>query len=573
MNIIGYNCHIHDSAAALVKDGKLIAASEEERLNRQKHYGGFPVNAIKFVLDFSKLKISDIDYVAFYWKPFLGLHRRIYWVLRYPTYFRKLFFSEEIGHAKRGGTISTWLKHLLAPYEFKKIFPDFRGKFVFVPHHFAHAASAFFVSPFKKSAILSIDYSGEWVSTFLGYGVDNKIFKIFEVGWPHSLGYFYTAVTQYLGFGVVGDEYKVMGLSAYGSKNSKISEKFKMLIYPDTKNLFRLNLKYFGLHRGLDTWYSPEFEKLFGPARKKGEKITQYHADIAYGLQRRYEEIFFHIAKYLKEKTNCENLSLAGGCGLNSVANGLLLKYGIFKEIFVQPAANDAGCSLGAAFYLYNHILNNKRKFIFTHSYWGPEFNNSDYEEAIKKFGLKYKVSKNIAKETAELIANKKIVGFFQGRMEWGPRALGNRSILADPRDKKMKDRVNIKVKHREEFRPFAPSILEEWTSEYFDYNYPCEFMLFVYNVTKPEKIPAVTHVDGTGRLQTVNKIKNPLYWNVINEFRKITKIPVVLNTSFNDKDEPIVCSPEDALRTFMKTGIDYVVMGNYIVSKKKKGF
>lgn len=573
MKIIGFNCHIHDAAAALIDDGELIFAAEEERFNRFKHYGEFPIESISSALKYANLSIKDIDYVAFYWKPFLGLYRRIYWVLRSPGYFRKLFVSEKIGHSRRGGTISVWLKHFLVNFEFKKYFKDFRGKFVFVPHHLAHAASAFFISPFKQSAILSLDYSGEWASTFLGYGKENKIYTLKEVGWPHSLGYFYTAITHYLGFKNVGDEYKVMGLSAYGNRNSKYYELMKKVVWEDEKHLFRCNLKYFGLHRGMENWYSPEFVKEFGPARNPGEKITERHADIAAALQRRFEDILIFIVKKLKEMTKSKYLAIAGGCGLNSVANGVILKLGIFKDVFVQPAAHDAGTSIGAAYYLYHHILNNKRNFVMHHSYWGPQYSEVDYINAIKKFNLQYKKSKDICKEAAKLIANGKIIGWFQGRMEWGPRALGNRSIIADPRNEKMKDIINVKVKHREEFRPFAPAVLEQYTNKYFDLSYPSPFMLFVYNVTKPDKIPAVTHVDGTGRLQTVNKETNPLFYKLINEFYKITKVPVVLNTSFNDKNEPIVCSPEDALRTFLKTGIDYVVMGDLIISKRKKGF
>jgi len=455
-----------------------------------------------------------------------------------------------------------------------------------IEHHRAHLASSFLVSPFEEAALLSVDGFGDFVSTMAALGKRNSIHPLTQTYFPHSLGLFYTAMTQYLGFKKYGDEYKVMGLAALGQP--RYLETMREII-SDTPQGFRLNLKYFTHHRHAPdyTWgggqpsfedvYSPWLGKRLGPARSYEEPITERHADLAASLQARYEEVFFRLLHLIYQQTGITNLCLAGGCALNSVANGKIFERTPFREIYIQPAAHDGGGCLGAAYYVYHTVLGHERRFVMKTSYWGPEFTPAQIDAALGKRQKdmaeitirRMDDEAQLVAQTAQHIADGKIVGWFQGRTEWGPRALGNRSILVDPRRPEMKDILNARIKRRESFRPFAPSILQEATAEYFVKDYPDPFMMKVYPI-RPDKramIPAVTHVDGTGRLQTVTQEENPLYYRLIKAFAAITGVPIVLNTSFNE-NEPIVCTPEEALDCFLRTRMDVLVMGPYSIER-----
>jgi carbamoyltransferase len=441
-----------------------------------------------------------------------------------------------------------------------------KTKIYFIEHHSAHAASTFFVSPFEEAAIITVDNRGEGVSATLDIGRANNINRIGAIQLPHSLGMVYRAVTtRVLGFGPF-DEYKVMGLAAYGQPN--YLDIFKEIIQIKPGGKFKINSSYF------DFEYQGQLAKKFfdclGPARRPGEPVTKRHMDIASSLQKVTEEAVINMVNDLYAETKMKNLCLAGGVALNSVMNGRILKEGPFKDIFIQPAANDAGCSLGAAYYLYNQILKKPRSFVMEHAYYGPSFSEGQIKAELELNKVKYQYCKDTTQTAAKLLSEGKIVGWFQGRMEWGPRGLGSRSILADPRDAGMKDKINKYVKHREEFRPFAPSVLEEHCGDYFESSYPSPYMLLVCPVNEDRKsvVPAITHVDGTARVQTVNKKTSPLYYELIQEFYKITGVPVILNTSFNDNTEPIVCTPKEAIKCFYGTGLDYLFMGNFMLSK-----
>jgi carbamoyltransferase len=472
-----------------------------------------------------------------------------------------------------------------------------KAKFHHVEHHIAHLGSTFFVSPFDKAAVVSVDGFGDFVGAMWGIGKDNRLEIKDRIFFPHSLGLFYLALTQYLGFPKYGDEYKVMGLASYGEPI--YLEKMRQIVKLAGKHvslkagkLFELSLDYF-IHysEGVTmTWetgepqmgpvYSGEMEKYFGPARRNGEPITKEYENIAASLQTMYEEAFFHLLNHVYEKTQTQNLCLAGGCAMNSVANGKIFDKTPFKEVYIQAAAGDAGGALGAAFYVWNQILGNDRSFVMDTAYWGPQYTEAEVKVEIEK--KRNDLLKNdcvieriedeeeLCKLTAKTIAEGKVVGWFQGRMEWGQRALGNRSIVVDPRRTEMKDILNSRIKRREPFRPFAPSILLEKTGEYFEKDYSDPFMVKVYPIRSEKRsvIPAVTHVDGTGRLQTVRREDNPLYWKLIKEFEKITGVPVVLNTSFNE-NEPIVCTPHEALDCFLRTKMDVLVLGNYYIKRK----
>ena len=558
MYVLGINCYYHDSAACLIKDGKVIAAAEEERFTREKHTNKFPVHAIDYCLREAGISFSEISHIGFFWNPWIRLRKGMSILLRY--------FPKSITAFRDANTGFNMMR---VKNEIKNNFRTSNFKFYYIEHHLAHAASCFFVSPFKEAAILSIDGTGESTTTLLAIGRENKIKVLKRIKFPHSIGLVYNAVTEFLGFKRDSDEWKVMGLAPYG-KPAYYNE-FKRLIKLKPDGSFKLDLSYFKFQYGGEPYYSKKFVKVFGQPRKEDDPIEKRHEDIAHSLQLVTEEAILHIVKYLQKATNQKKLCLAGGVALNSVANGRIITETKFRDIFVQPAANDAGTSLGSAFYIYNQILKNPRSYIMHDAYLGPEYSEREIEAELKKNNLDYIKSDNITKDAAKLLSEGKIVGWFQDRMEFGPRALGNRSILADPRKAEMKDIINAKVKYRESFRPFAPSVLEEYTSEYFEHDYPSPFMLLVYKIKKNKQklIPAVTHADGTGRLQTVNKKINPLYWNLIDEFRKLTNIPVILNTSFNIKGEPIVCSPKDAINCFKNTGIDCLAIGPFLVKQK----
>jgi len=582
MVILGLNAYHGDSSACIVIDGKLIAAAEEERFRRIKHWAGFPSNAIKYCLKEANIRIEDIDYIAVNRCPKAHLIRKALFAIG------GLSPRLIIDRLKNAGKVQG-LKRIMAS-EFGVKEKDIMAEIFNIEHHIAHLASAFFVSPFKNSALVSVDGFGDFVGAMWGIGEDKKIKVMDRVFFPHSLGLFYLAFTQYLGFPKYGDEYKVMGLAAYG-KSTEMG-RMRKIVKLNANGKFELNLDYFVHHRegASMTWeggepvlgqvYSKYLEDEFGPARKKGEPITKHHENTAASLQAMYEEAFFHLLNYVYEQTKIPVLCLAGGCAMNSVANGKIFDKTPFKEVYIQPAAGDAGGALGAAYYVWHQVLDNPREFIMEHAYWGPQYTKDEVKVEIEKkrselIKLNCVIEEiddenDLCRKTAKEIANGKVVGWFQGRMEWGPRALGNRSIVVDPRRSDMKDILNVRIKRRESFRPFAPSILLEKTGEYFEKDYPDPFMIKVYPI-RPEKrsvIPAVTHVDGTGRLQTVRREDNPLYWKLIKEFENLTGVPVVLNTSFNE-NEPIVCTPQEALDCFLRTKMDVLVLEKFFISKK----
>jgi len=567
MYTLGISCYYHDSAAAVLKDGKVIAAVEEERFSRIKFDDGFPKQAIDWCIKEAGISAENIDSIAFYDKPVLKFERLL---------------DNYIAVAPRGlfsflNVIPKWIhKRIWIKEEIKKHLKDFKGNIFFPEHHMSHAAHTFFTSPFDEAAILTVDGVGEWSTTTFGTGVDTTIKLISDIRWPHSLGLFYSAFTYFLGFKVNEGEYKLMGLSSYGKP--KYYDKILDEVI-DVKNdgSIRLNMKYFAFT--YDKYMTNQnFSDLFGiQPRKHDEKAKQIHYDLGASAQLVLEEILLKMVNHVHNKTNMKNLCIGGGVGLNGVANYRILKDGPFENLHIPPSPGDAGSAVGCAQYLYHCIKKNKRivqqqnERIANNIYVGPEYSNNE----IKSFLLKNKISyeflerDKLLKNTVKLISEKNIVGWYQGKMEWGPRALGNRSILADPRDANMKDVLNEKIKHRESFRPFAPSILEEYVPEYFDVDVSSPYMLLVAKVKKPEKIPAVTHVDGTGRLQSVSKEVNPFYYDLINEFYKITSVPVIINTSMNVMGEPIVNTPEQAHTMILKTDMDYLVLGNYLVSKK----
>lgn len=565
MYVLGISAYLCDSSAALVKDGQLVGAIEEEKLVGRKHTGELPVNAIRYLLKLENISFSDIDHVAYFFKPFLGLHHRLWMIIKNLP--GSLTFYQT-----HGGMWQNMVKvkdHLNQAFQGEK--PKF--KFHNVAHHLSHAASSFLLSDFEEAAVLTVDGSGEWASTMMCVGRKNKVYPFKEIHFPHSLGYLYASVTEYLGFKPNSGEGKVMGLASYG--RPRYIDSFRKLVLLKEKGRYQLDLSYFDYYKhGISStqnrpWVSKKFISEFGPPRVPESKLEPRHEDMAASLQQVLEEAMLHMVNFLYAETKMENLCLAGGVALNSVANGILIKRTKFKRIFIQPAAGDGGTSVGAAFYVYNCILNQPRSQHPETVFIGPEFSEKEIQAAVESHGLRYE-KVNPTEVGARLLTKGKILGWFQGRIEFGPRALGNRSIIADPRKGEMKDIINARVKFRESFRPFAPSILEERLAEYFDYDHPSPTMLLVYNVL-PEKrnvIPAVTHVDGTGRVQSISRRDNPLYYDLISRFNDLTGVPVILNTSFNVRGKPIVCTPEQALDCFVKTDMDNLIIGNFLVSK-----
>ncbi len=570
MNILGISCYYHDASASLLKNGVIVAAAEEERFTRKKHDTSFPKNAINYCLKSQKMTMKAIDHVVFYEKPFLKFERVLSQQIdTFPKSFKTFLKS-----------MPSWLNVKLRVM--RKIRKDlkFKGDVFFVPHHMTHAASAFFPSPFKKAAIVTIDGVGEWTTTSYGVGENDSIKLLKEIKFPSSLGLLYSTVTAYLGFTVNNAEYKVMGMSPYGKKDRKTNKYYKKLrkvIDVKDDGSYRLDMDYFYFHHA-DKMPSDKFCELMGsPIRKSKEEVTQKHKDISTALQLVYEDIFFKILDNVYEKTKCKNLVIAGGCGLNSVANGKILKNTKFDKVWIQPNSSDGGTSMGAALYAYTSILKKKRKYRLDHAFLGPEFTAKEIKKFLDENNVKYSTFKNkkdMIKKTAKLIYESNVIGWFQGRMEWGPRALGSRSILANPCNPKMKDILNAKVKHREEFRPFAPVVCEEDALEYFKCDEPIpeptDFMLMVYPIKKKwhKKIPSVTHVDGSGRLQTIRKHQNASYYELIKEFGKLSGISILINTSFNIRGEPIVCTPYDGYKCMMGTEIDYVVMDKFLIKR-----
>lgn len=570
------NAYHGDAAAAIVKDGKLIAAVEEERLNRKKHCAGFPTLAVRYCLKEAGITPAELDHVGISRDPSANLHKKILFSMSRLTNLPGLL-SKRIANAAKVRNLKEELAKALEVPE-----STFRAQFHNVEHHKAHMASCFLVSPFDKAAILSIDGFGDFISTMWGYGEGNHFEVMGQVEFPHSMGIVYTATTQYLGFPKYGDEGKVMGLAPYGKPT--YMDVFRDMVVTEKDGRFRLNLDYFLHHsEGVEmTWdegsptigriYSDKFNEKLGPARKPGEPLNSHYENVAASLQCRLEEVGFHILKHLAEKTGSDHLCLAGGVALNSVMNGKIPLETPFQHIFPQAAAGDAGTALGVCYYLHNVALKQPRSWTMDNAYTGPEFSDGQIENAVRGSGLKYTrlQPECTAEIAAKAIADGQIVGWFQGRMEFGPRALGNRSIVVDPRRGDMKDILNARIKKREPFRPFAPSVLEERVGEYFEQTHPSPTMLMVYQVRDDKRsvIPAVTHVDGSGRLQTVSRKENPRYHDLISQFDRLTGVPVVLNTSFNE-DEPIVCTPNEALDCFARTRMDRLFLGDIMVEHK----
>ncbi len=599
--ILGLSAYYHDSAAAILVDGDIIAAAHEERFTRKKHDFSFPINAAKYVLEEAGVEYKNLTAVVFYDKPYLKFERLL------ETYHA---FAPK-GLISFLSAIPVWIKEKLF---MKKMLNEELAKLgkgkipiLFPEHHLSHAASAFFPSPFEEAAILTIDGVGEWATTTIGHGKGNKIEMLRELHFPHSVGLLYSAFTYYTGFRVNSGEYKLMGLAPYGNSELPQTKDFKEKILNELLDVrddgsLLLNMKYFNYATGLRMTNNKKWEKLFGIPPRKGEsEITQEYMNMALAIQQVTEDIILKLAKTAKELTNSKYLTMAGGVALNSVANGKLLSSGLFDDIWIQPAAGDAGGALGAAYaawYIWKgkkRIINNKPDSM-KGAYLGPEFTDKQIRNVATKYNAKYKHYDSfdeLIKIVAEKISEGNVVGWFQGRMEYGPRALGNRSILGDARNPEMQKKMNLKIKYREGFRPFAPTVLEEDISKYFVLNNTSPYMLLVIPVKEDRRnpvpegyndmelykrlyhlrsdVPAITHIDYSARIQSVNKNTNPRYWKLINEFKNQTGYGVIVNTSFNVRGEPIVCTPEDAYRCFMRTEMDYLVLGDYLFDKKEQ--
>jgi carbamoyltransferase len=577
MVILGINAYHGDASAAIVVDGALVAAVEEERFTRIKHTAGFPAHAVRYCLQAAGVTIQEVDHIAIPRNPRARLVQKLLYAVKLPK-----FALERVRVLGRFGRIKEALAQAL------EVDPKaIKATFHRVEHHLAHLASSFFVSPFERAAVLSLDGLGDFASGMWGTGEGNRITVWGSVPFPHSVGMYYTAVTQFLGFWKYGDEYKVMGLSAYGEP--EFLEEFRQMLRVNDGMGYEMDLRYFRHHTDgpTMTWeagepqlgqlFSDAFVRRFGDPHPPRTPVGRREENLAASLQARLEEVVLHqinalyrlVAERTKQPTNA--LAYAGGVAFNCVANGKIFDATPFEHLYIQPAAGDAGLAIGAAFYVWHQVLGQPRRFVMEHAYWGPEFSDADIRRALERHGLAYRQldRETLVRETAQRIAQGKVVGWFQGRMEWGPRALGNRSIVVDPRRPEMKDILNKRVKHREPFRPFAPSVLEEYTGEYYEHSYPSPFMLLAYKV-RPEKrdeISAPTHVDGTGRLQTVSQKTNPLYWQLIDAFRQLTGVPVVLNTSFNE-NEPIVCTPDEAIDCFLRTHMDVLAIGSFLVER-----
>lgn len=574
MYILGINAYHAGASACLISDGKLIAAAEEERFNRRKYWAGFPIQAIRFVLQAGGITVYDLDHIGISRDPSANLMQKVLFTLSKRPSVELI--KDRLTNASKVRDPKRRLAEVLG-VDAKTLKAEVHN----VEHHRAHLASAFFVSPFDRAAVFSVDGMGDFVSTMWGVGDGNRLQVQDSIHFPHSLGFFYTAISQWLGFPKYGDEGKVMGLAPYGKP--VYLDKMRQIVRIQRDGTFELDLDYFVIHTEgvtmswedgdpvLGNLFSPKLLDLLGEPRVPRTEITEHHQDVAASLQAMLEEAEFALVRKLQRDTGERALCMAGGVALNSAFNGKVLPNTEFKDIYIQPAAGDAGTALGVCYYIWHQVLGKPRNFVMNDAYTGPQFTNGTIEQILKQNNLSYDVLDEavLVKRAAEIVANGNVLGWFQGRMEWGPRALGNRSIIADPRRDDMKDILNARIKHREKFRPFAPSIHLESTGDYFDQTYPDPFMIKVYNVL-PDKhsiIPAVTHVDGTGRLQTVDKQHAPLYWNLINAFRERTGVPVVLNTSFNE-NEPIVCTPQEAVDCFIRTKMDALAIGNYLVNK-----
>ena len=594
MLILGINAYHGDAAAAIIRDGQLIAAVEEERFNRRKHCAGFPAESVRYCLAAAGVRIEEVEHVGISRDPSAHLHKKIL--------FAATRAAKGVGgtggartsatEGSRRGIFGAVAERLANAAKVRDLREDLaralgvpkgrlRARFHNVEHHRAHLASSFYVSPFERAALLSIDGFGDFISTMWGVGEGNSIAVLGQVEYPHSTGILYTATTQFLGFPHYGDEGKVMGLAPYGEP--RYLAEFRDLIRTEEGGRFRLNLDYFRHHaEGVEmTWddgspvigriFSDEYVRRFGPARAPDTPLTERERDIAASLQCRLEEVGFHVLRHLHAQTGLHDLGLSGGVAYNSVLNGKILLNTPFRRVFVQPAAGDSGTAIGVCYEIYHGTLDGPRRCVMEGAYTGPEFSNEEIRAELERSGLAYKTydDRAVTRRAAEDIAAGAVLGWFQGRMEFGPRALGNRSIVVDPRRAEMKDILNERIKKREPFRPFAPSILAEDVGDYFEQTHPAPTMLMVYQI-KPERraaIPAVTHVDGSGRLQTVTRAGNERYYQLISDFKELTGVPVVLNTSFNE-NEPIVCTPRHAIACFMKTRMDVLYLGNHAVRR-----
>lgn len=601
-SILGVSAFYHDSAAAVISDGEIVAAAHEERFTRIKHDSSFPANAIKYVLNEAGLDLDDLEAVSFYDKPYLKFERLLETYHAFAPKGLKSFLS----------AIPVWIKEKLFMRkmlndELLKITTGCPKKILFPEHHLSHSASAFYPSPFNEAAIITVDGVGEWATTTIGHGKESRISILKQLDFPHSLGLLYSAFTYYCGFKVNSGEYKLMGLAPYGLSGSENVTRFKQIILDELVDIrddgsILLNMEYFNYATGLTMCADDKWEAAFGvPKRKSESQLTQPYMDMALAIQKVAEEIMFRLADTAKELTGCDNLVMAGGVALNCVANGALLKRNTFKNIWIQPAAGDAGGALGAAYAAWHIWRNKERRKIsekdsMTGAYLGPQYYPADIKRISRKYTAPYSEYSGfdqLCDDVAGLLAQGHVVGWFQGRMEYGPRALGNRSILGDPRHSEMQKKLNLKIKYREGFRPFAPSVLEEDIHEYFDLDRASPYMLLVAPVQKTRRnplpnnyeqlqmydrlyhlrsdIPAVTHVDFSARIQSVSKETNEKYWKLINAFKKKTGYGLLVNTSFNVRGEPIVCSPDDAYRCFMRTEMDYLVMDNYLFNKTEQ--
>ena len=558
-----------DSAASLIKDGRIVAAAEEERFSRRKHHSGFPYNAVQYCLDEAGIKMADVEHVALYWKPWVLRHKAIQ-ALKSAFISREMFRARvDRGVAQVGDSYLGMLRH---PARLRERFGPSDFKFHFMEHHQCHAASAFFVSPFEKAAILTMDGTGEDTTTLFTVGEGTRLKPIKRVKLPHSLGQFYSAVTNFLGFDMFGgDEWKVMGLAAYGEPEF-YDFLSRRVLTTNGDHDFHLNIRVLDHHLAKHYQFSEEIVRALGAPRRPDEELSQRHQNIAASAQRVLEETVLHLLAGLRERTGLDDLCLAGGCAFNSVMNGRIMTETPFKRFFIQPAAGDAGCSLGAALQVYHQKLGRPRDFVMEHAYYGPSFTNEQCRAALDAAGLSYETlpDEELLPRVARLIADGGIVGWFQGRMEFGPRALGNRSFLADPRRADMRELLNKKVKLREWFRPLAPSMHAEAARDLFGRPHYDPFMVTVLAVSEERRagIPAVVHVDGTARPQTVRRDVNPRYWELIDRFARLTGVPMLLNTSFNIQ-EPIVCRPEDAVRTYQGANFDALVLENNLVARR----
>lgn len=591
MNILGISCYFHDASAALLQEGELIAAAEEERFTRKKHDYEFPQQAINFCLESGGITAADLDYVVFFEKPFVKFERLLLSSMQTFPRSHKVFRDAMITWL--GDKL--WIKTLM-----QKRLGISPSQILFSEHHLSHAASAFFCSGFGEAAIMTVDGVGEWATASLGIGKGTEIKLLKEIRFPHSLGLLYSTFTAFLGFEVNEGEYKVMGMAPFGTP--KYVDKVYKLIRVAKDGSFELDMDYFCFHYSPDQTFSRKFIELFGTPRDPealfftpgtgypsyfGDppyncdqlgKENQHYADIAASIQAVTEEVLVNMAREVHKEMGLKKLCMAGGVALNSVANGRILRETAFEELYIQPSAGDGGGAVGAALYAYHTVLGKPRGFVMEHPYWGQQHAHNDVETFLKQNGIRYErldQEEKLIERVVDHLQNGKVVGWSQGRFEWGPRALGNRSILADPRRADMKDIINVKIKFREPFRPFAPSVLAERTEEYFDLpdaarHYPARFMLYVVNVkqAKRDTIPAITHIDGTGRLQTVCRGFNPKYYRLIETFGQATGVPIVLNTSFNLKGEPIINTPQEAFHTFSRSGMDTLVLGDYVIEK-----